>query len=216
MYQYRSPQAIDTDPFSSFSNSYNSSHSSTLLSSPSSPFASPTLSRMTSPSGAGTGVAQRSSTWQDKLEGPHSPAQTAPYISSMIYPQMSKVPIARNLVLPSLPNTSLQFPALGFSSHPVEPIPNNLLEHCQNRRIPLPSYNVLSDRRGKRTAWSCTVSVGGQNIPARYWYDGQYVNTAKEDAAEAALKKLVGSVAQGPSCGSQGLSQQGRVLGWGR
>ncbi|KAL2050540.1 hypothetical protein ABVK25_009209 [Lepraria finkii] len=156
MYQYRSPPAIDTDPFDSYSNSYNSSRSSTLISSPSSPFASSTLSRMASPGGANSGVAQRSSTWQDKLE-----------------------------------------------------------EHCQNRRIPLPSYNVLSDRRGKRTAWSCTVSVGGQNIPARYWYDGQYVNTAKEDAAEAALKKLVGngSTAQGPS---NGLSQQGRVLGWGR
>jgi len=95
---------------------------------------------------------------------------------------------------------------------------DKLEEHCQARRIPLPSYSVVSDRRGKRTAWSCTVNVGGQNIPARYWYDGQYVNTAKEDAAEAALKKLVGSSngVQGPSNGGQGLSHPGRVVGWGR
>ena len=77
--------------------------------------------------------------------------------------------------------------------------------------MPLPSYNVLSDRRGKRTAWSCTVSVSGQTIPAKYWYDGQYVNTAKEDAAEAALQKLQGKANQGGNGG-----QQGRIVGWGR
>nr|POE87982.1 hypothetical protein CFP56_11211 [Quercus suber] len=73
----------------------------------------------------------------------------------------------------------------------------------------MPTYQVLSDRRGDdrtntcsirsfadlktlggRTAWSCTVGVGGQSIPARYWYDGQYINNAKEDAAERALQVL--------------------------
>ncbi|KAG0156460.1 hypothetical protein PDIDSM_3638 [Penicillium digitatum] len=55
-------------------------------------------------------------------------------------------------------------------------------------------YNVsvlfcsLSD--GGRTAWSSTVTVQGQNIAARYWYDGQFINNAKEDAAEVALKTL--------------------------
>ncbi|KAJ6161295.1 hypothetical protein N7470_004691 [Penicillium chermesinum] len=43
---------------------------------------------------------------------------------------------------------------------------------------------------GGRTAWSSTVTVQGQNIAARYWYDGQYINNAKEDAAEVALKIL--------------------------
>ncbi|KAJ5281231.1 hypothetical protein N7478_006603 [Penicillium angulare] len=43
---------------------------------------------------------------------------------------------------------------------------------------------------GGRTAWSSTVTVGGQNIAARYWYDGQYVNNAKEDAAEIALSRI--------------------------
>ncbi|KAJ5464775.1 uncharacterized protein N7458_000461 [Penicillium daleae] len=44
---------------------------------------------------------------------------------------------------------------------------------------------------GGRTAWSSTVTVQGHNtIAARYWYDGQYINNAKEDAAEVALKTL--------------------------
>lgn len=43
---------------------------------------------------------------------------------------------------------------------------------------------------GGRTAWSSTVTVQGQNIAARYWYDGQFINNAKEDAAEVALKTL--------------------------
>ncbi|KAJ5788440.1 hypothetical protein N7457_003430 [Penicillium paradoxum] len=43
---------------------------------------------------------------------------------------------------------------------------------------------------GGRTAWSSTVTVQGQSIAARYWYDGQFINNAKEDAAEVALKTL--------------------------
>ena len=30
----------------------------------------------------------------------------------------------------------------------------------------------------------------GKSYPARYWYDGQYVNGAKEDAAEYACREL--------------------------
>jgi hypothetical protein len=43
---------------------------------------------------------------------------------------------------------------------------------------------------GGRTAWSSTVTVQGRNIAARYWYDGQWINNAKEDAAEVALMQL--------------------------
>lgn len=32
--------------------------------------------------------------------------------------------------------------------------------------------------------------VQNQHIPARFWYDGQYVNNAREDAAEKALQLL--------------------------
>lgn len=28
------------------------------------------------------------------------------------------------------------------------------------------------------------------SVPARFWYDGQYVDKAKEDAAEVALQRL--------------------------
>lgn len=50
---------------------------------------------------------------------------------------------------------------------------------------------------GGRTAWSATVTVssllpGGRdwNIAARYWYDGQYVNNAREDAAEVMISQI--------------------------
>lgn len=43
---------------------------------------------------------------------------------------------------------------------------------------------------GGRTAWSATVTIQSQNIAARYWYDGQYLNNAKEDASEVACAKL--------------------------
>ena len=34
------------------------------------------------------------------------------------------------------------------------------------------------------------MNVAGRYVPARYWYDGQYVNNAREDAAEVALQQL--------------------------
>ena len=43
---------------------------------------------------------------------------------------------------------------------------------------------------GGRTAWSSTVTIRGRNIAARFWYDGQFINNAKEDAAEVALNLL--------------------------
>ncbi|TEY60352.1 hypothetical protein BOTCAL_0181g00200 [Botryotinia calthae] len=51
----------------------------------------------------------------------------------------------------------------------------------------------------KLEAWSSTVTVQGQNISARFWYDGQYVNNAKEDAAEVALNRLTGSSPTSPT-----------------
>jgi hypothetical protein len=50
---------------------------------------------------------------------------------------------------------------------------------------------------GGRTAWSSVVTIEGQTISARYWYDGQYVENAREDAAEVALQRL--GVAPAPS-----------------
>lgn len=52
---------------------------------------------------------------------------------------------------------------------------------------------------GGRTAWSATVNVQGQSLPARWWYDGQFINNAKEDAAEVASTWLrTGVVLQAP------------------
>ncbi|KAH8599944.1 hypothetical protein B0O99DRAFT_504166 [Bisporella sp. PMI_857] len=65
-----------------------------------------------------------------------------------------------------------------------------LAERCRAANCPPPVFQIVSDRRGGRTAWSSTVTIHGQSISARYWYDGQYVENAKEDAAEVALKHL--------------------------
>ena len=46
---------------------------------------------------------------------------------------------------------------------------------------------------GGRTAWSSSVTVQGAQFQARYFYDGQYINNAKEDAAEVALNALLKS-----------------------
>ena len=71
-------------------------------------------------------------------------------------------------------------------------------------------FNILSDRRGGRTAWSATVTIPGQRlVQARFWYDGQYVSNAKEDAAEVALQQLTGGgpgAGSGPSMAPRGAS----------
>ncbi|KAJ5222556.1 uncharacterized protein N7469_008796 [Penicillium citrinum] len=83
----------------------------------------------------------------------------------------------------SLPNSPQGSAAAGRLSWQ-----DQLTEHCRRNKLPNPVFNIVSDRRGGRTAWSSTVTVQGQNYAARYWYDGQYINNAKEDAAEVALK----------------------------
>ena len=34
------------------------------------------------------------------------------------------------------------------------------------------------------------MTVNGKNLAARYWYDGQFLNNAKEDAAEVACTDI--------------------------
>lgn len=62
-----------------------------------------------------------------------------------------------------------------------------------------------------------TIS-GHQVIQARYWYDGQYVNNAKEDAAEVALQQLMMSGASlgGGGGGGGGGARGGGNMGMGR
>ncbi|KAF2718626.1 hypothetical protein K431DRAFT_212180, partial [Polychaeton citri CBS 116435] len=61
---------------------------------------------------------------------------------------------------------------------------------CRSNGYRPPNWQIISDRRGGRTAWSCTVTVQGQTCQARFWYDGAFVNNAKEDASERALQML--------------------------
>ncbi|SMQ50986.1 unnamed protein product [Zymoseptoria tritici ST99CH_1A5] len=77
------------------------------------------------------------------------------------------------------------------------PHQDRLSGFCREQNVRTPNYQVISDRRGGRTAWSCVVTVQGANFPARFWYDGQYVNNAREDAAEKALQTL-GVIASPP------------------
>ncbi|KAJ1324820.1 hypothetical protein MN608_09524 [Microdochium nivale] len=71
----------------------------------------------------------------------------------------------------------------GFTS----PWQDRLEDVCREYQIQSPIFQIVSDRRGGRTAWSSTVTVYGEQISARFWYDGKHLNNAKEDAAEAAL-----------------------------
>ncbi|MCJ1449642.1 MAG: hypothetical protein MMC23_010164 [Stictis urceolatum] len=69
---------------------------------------------------------------------------------------------------------------------------------------------MLTEASGGRTAWSSTVTIPSSNstsqriVQARYWYDGQYVHNAKEDAAEVALRILTGGSPSSPINGSGG------------
>ncbi|KAI1427843.1 hypothetical protein F5Y12DRAFT_711766 [Xylaria sp. FL1777] len=92
------------------------------------------------------------------------------------------------------------------SHQPTSPWQDRLEEVCRDYQIQPPDYQLVSDRRGKsltttiiivflcgRTAWSSVVVVYGKRIEARYWYDGNNLNNAREDAAEAALHWLSNS-----------------------
>ncbi|CAK1363806.1 hypothetical protein CB0940_04192 [Cercospora beticola] len=83
--------------------------------------------------------------------------------------------------------TSSQGTAGGAPSSPHQ---DRLISFCRQQGVRSPNFQIVSDRRGGRTAWSCVVTVQGTPISARFWYDGQYVNNAREDAAERALQML--------------------------
>ncbi|KAK4126890.1 hypothetical protein N657DRAFT_677606 [Parathielavia appendiculata] len=67
---------------------------------------------------------------------------------------------------------------------------DKLEDACKDWNIGAPVFQIVSDRRGGRTAWSSTVTVYGSTHSARFWYDGKNLNNAKEDAAEVALQWL--------------------------
>lgn len=65
-----------------------------------------------------------------------------------------------------------------------------LEDKCREVQLAPPVFQLLSDRRGGRTAWSSQVTVQGKTHTARFWYDGNNLNNAKEDAAECAVSWL--------------------------
>ncbi|KAH6647564.1 hypothetical protein BKA67DRAFT_662344 [Truncatella angustata] len=78
------------------------------------------------------------------------------------------------------------------SQPPAAPSPwqDHLHEKCHEYGWAMPDFQIVSDRRGGRTAWSCIVKVAGAPVKAKFWYDGRNLNNAKEDAAEAAIAWL--------------------------
>ncbi|EGP82160.1 uncharacterized protein MYCGRDRAFT_19550, partial [Zymoseptoria tritici IPO323] len=73
---------------------------------------------------------------------------------------------------------------------PPRPHWDRLRNFCHTQGIREPTFQYISDRRGCRTAWSCTVDLQGARSSARLWYDGRYLENAREDAAEKALQTL--------------------------
>ena len=76
---------------------------------------------------------------------------------------------------------------------------------------------------GGRTAWSSTVTIPSptsptnqQTVQARYWYDGTYINNAKEDAAEVALRVLTGGGGASSPVSPASASSSSPGGGWGR
>lgn len=65
-----------------------------------------------------------------------------------------------------------------------------LEDACKEYKITAPKYELASDRRGGRTAWSSSVTVYGSVHSARFWYDGNNIHNAREDAAEVAYNWL--------------------------
>ncbi|KAI9151724.1 hypothetical protein HJFPF1_08933 [Paramyrothecium foliicola] len=65
-----------------------------------------------------------------------------------------------------------------------------LEEVCRDAQLRPPVFQIVSDRRGGRTAWSSRVTVHGKTLTARYWYDGKNLHNAREDAAECAFNWL--------------------------
>lgn len=80
---------------------------------------------------------------------------------------------------------------------------------CRDAQIHPPVFQIVSDRRGGRTAWSSRVTVHGKTLTARFWYDGRNLNNAREDAAECALNWLTSG-----SSSSSASAASSPVQGW--
>ncbi len=65
-------------------------------------------------------------------------------------------------------------------------LPSTTCHRADNACLPL--------SLGGRTAWSSQVKIFNNSIAARYWYDGNNVQNAKEDAAEVAYNWLTSMI----------------------
>ncbi|KAK3902284.1 hypothetical protein C8A05DRAFT_34038 [Staphylotrichum tortipilum] len=90
---------------------------------------------------------------------------------------------------------------------------DQLEDTCREWNLAAPVFQIVSDRRGGRTAWSSTVTVYGSVHSARFWYDGKNVNNAKEDAAEVALQWLNASSSSSSTTAGAGGSAAGSGSG---
>ncbi|KAL2198002.1 hypothetical protein P885DRAFT_33702 [Corynascus similis CBS 632.67] len=71
---------------------------------------------------------------------------------------------------------------------------------CLEYNIKPPSYQIVSDKRGGRTAWSSELEFEKKlKFHARFWYDGNNINNAKEDVAEVALGWLLTNIPVSPA-----------------
>ncbi|KAF4595604.1 hypothetical protein GQ602_001217 [Ophiocordyceps camponoti-floridani] len=89
--------------------------------------------------------------------------------------------------------TSSTYSPTGSNSSASFTWQERLEEVCRQAKLCPPVFQLVSDRRGGRTAWSSRVIVHGKTLEARYWYDGKNLNNAREDAAECAINWLSAS-----------------------
>lgn len=76
---------------------------------------------------------------------------------------------------------------------PPSPLPaSSLPSFCRFDRFEM--HMLIGSPKGGRTAWSSKVVVDGHCHAARYWYDGRYLNNAKEDVAEVAYLWLTSTL----------------------
>lgn len=107
------------------------------------------------------------------------------------------------------PVASLRLPsytptAMPSATHDTNSWQDKLDEACREYQIAAPVFQIVSDRRGGRTAWSSRVTVHGSVHHARFWYDGKNLNNAREDAAEVAFNWLSGSSPSSPATSRTG------------
>lgn len=137
-------------------------------------------------------------------------------LSVLSHPSSDVCQLASSLAAKSFPNSSHSFTKMSHRNlsngeHPSYTEYIHSIERILLMSAFFPPF--LQNAIGGRTAWSSRVNIQGQDFSARYWYDGQYLNNAKEDAAEVALMKLNSQTRSPTSHAGQLYAQQGNGQG---